>query len=582
MGKSIIETAKKCILNVAVILTVGVMISGVCGMNVKAYDNLTVVIDPGHGGPLTGEENDPNAGASYNDLYEKDMNLITAKALKNELEQYGNVTVYLTRDTDKEMSLKERAQFASSVDADVMLSIHYNASEDHNLFGSEAFVSAFGECYSTGRGIAGYIMKEWSEYGNMLKAVKTRLNDAGSDYYGVIREGTQLNIPVIILEHGYIDNDRDFYRLNTEQAWTQMGICDATGIAKYYGLEKNLVKEKIGPTVTIDLPEKVMEPDTTPPTMVELVIEKYDYDNGDIEFSLKAFDDESKLMYYGFEKKEADEDTVFKQLEPWNGESGVVRGTYHVGVGYQGPITAKVFNVYNDGTLSGSVMLKMNDDEAEKSGSDASVSDKKDTESKKDSKDSKTEDSKEKEKTKDKDKTQDKDQDSDKDTDKDTDKSKDKSKDTKDTGDEDSETAESVKKGDKSEADASKSKDDKETADEEMPDEAKDETEKSESEKTDREKSDIVKTDKDEDVVSEKDVLQTQSEETNTEKKLEEESTVSISLKKLSITGIVAGAVLVIILIGVLIKAVIRVETRKAIREDRERKNYKYTDYDKD
>ena len=97
-------------------------------------EELVIVIDPGHGGE--------NQGTIENNHEEKAMTLITAMAMYEELGLYDNVKVYLTRTTDQELSLKERAAYAASVDADFLFSIHYNASENHELFGSEVWVSS--------------------------------------------------------------------------------------------------------------------------------------------------------------------------------------------------------------------------------------------------------------------------------------------------------------------------------------------------------------------------------------------------------------------------------------------------------
>ncbi len=79
-----------------------------------------VVIDPGHGGENNGDESTSQ--------FEKYRTMITAQAMYEELSKYEGVQVYLTRTEDVDMSLKERAQFANSVNADMVLSIHYNAS----------------------------------------------------------------------------------------------------------------------------------------------------------------------------------------------------------------------------------------------------------------------------------------------------------------------------------------------------------------------------------------------------------------------------------------------------------------------
>lgn len=324
---------------------------------VKAYDTVVVVIDPGHGGEVVEGNESSNAGAMYHDLLEKDINLITAKALKDELGQYGNVEVHLTRTEDVEMSLEERVQYAKSLNADVIVSVHYNASADHNFFGSEIFTSAFGECYAIGHSLAECIMDEWVDYGNIRKDIKTRIGQSGKDYYGVIRVGTGEQIPTIILEHGYLDNDKDYLRIKSEDAWRELGIRDARGIAAYFGLEKDMVRASVEPTRNIDIPNEPVMPDDTEPVGVKLVIDNYDARTGDIDFSLYAYDDESKLMYYGFVKDSADQDTVFEELELWTGKDGLLKGSYHVTPGYFGDLTATVFNTYQLNGISNTVKL---------------------------------------------------------------------------------------------------------------------------------------------------------------------------------------------------------------------------------
>ena len=74
--------------------------------------NTVIVIDPGHGGE--------NLGAQVDGYTEKEMTMIVAKAMKKELENYDNVVVYLTRESDQELSLEERAQFAKDRNADFL------------------------------------------------------------------------------------------------------------------------------------------------------------------------------------------------------------------------------------------------------------------------------------------------------------------------------------------------------------------------------------------------------------------------------------------------------------------------------
>ena len=95
----------------------------------ESEDQIIVVIDPGHGGE--------NLGGEYEDYTEKEMTMIVANAMKEELEKYDGITVYLTRSGDEELSLDERCAYAESVGADFMFCLHLNLSEHHTLFVAE-------------------------------------------------------------------------------------------------------------------------------------------------------------------------------------------------------------------------------------------------------------------------------------------------------------------------------------------------------------------------------------------------------------------------------------------------------------
>ena len=315
---------------------------------IMAKEKVVVVIDPGHGGY---SEDESAYGAIYMDeLCEKDVNLRTSLAMKEELERYNNVEVYLTRESDIVLSLDERVDFANSVDADVLVSCHYNASESHLFYGSEIFTSAFGSCYAAGNALARCIMEQWVDNGMVSKGIKTRIGKTGEDYYGIIRHGREVGLPVIIIEHGYLDNHIDYERLGMPDDWERMGRLDATGIAEYFGLSKEYVWDDVVPVVYSDVPDGRVEPDTTPPGSVSMNIIDCNIETSEVTYEITAREYESRLMYYGISLGDpADEDadpSDFADLILWEEGSPKVTGTYSVPTGYRGPITARVYNNY--------------------------------------------------------------------------------------------------------------------------------------------------------------------------------------------------------------------------------------------
>lgn len=126
-----------------------------------------IVIDPGHGGE--------NRGTIENNHEEKLMTMTTALAMYEELLLYDDVEVYLTRTEDTDMSLKERAAFAQSVDADFLFSIHYNASVNHEIFGSEVWVSSVSPYNGYGYQFGYEFLSDMKDMGLTIRGVKTRL-----------------------------------------------------------------------------------------------------------------------------------------------------------------------------------------------------------------------------------------------------------------------------------------------------------------------------------------------------------------------------------------------------------------------
>jgi N-acetylmuramoyl-L-alanine amidase len=106
----------------------------------------TVIIDPGHGGSLEVGGSSANNATSPSGVLEKNMTLrmglLVRDALKS-LATAGNhqIKVILTRETDKNVGLAARAGLAAANNADLFLSIHFNASERHRARGVETLVS---------------------------------------------------------------------------------------------------------------------------------------------------------------------------------------------------------------------------------------------------------------------------------------------------------------------------------------------------------------------------------------------------------------------------------------------------------
>lgn len=92
-----------------------------------------VVLDPGHGGSNPGGQN------QITGLREKDITLDLARLVRTRLVAAG-VDVVLTRDDDRTLTLRQRMLVANAINADLLLSIHTNASPTRTQRGFETYV----------------------------------------------------------------------------------------------------------------------------------------------------------------------------------------------------------------------------------------------------------------------------------------------------------------------------------------------------------------------------------------------------------------------------------------------------------
>ncbi|WP_372643651.1 N-acetylmuramoyl-L-alanine amidase, partial [Ancylomarina sp.] len=109
-------------------------ISFFCSGQNSEYKINTIVIDAGHGGK------DPGAVGKH--CYEKDIALsISLKAGKYIKDNFPNIEIVYTRETDVFIPLKKRPEIANKNKADLFLSIHANSLENNTrTYGTETFI----------------------------------------------------------------------------------------------------------------------------------------------------------------------------------------------------------------------------------------------------------------------------------------------------------------------------------------------------------------------------------------------------------------------------------------------------------
>ena len=168
----------------------------------KPLENVTVVLDPGHGGK------DPGAlgVASLNGPVEKDLNLAVAKATKSILESYG-ANVVMTREGDTFPELEDRRSLTREIKPDLFISIHHN-SMDYSYNSSTVRGS---ECYyftDSSKNLAKLMAQ------NISTATERKNRGAHKARYYVTRNDI---CPAVLMEYGFVINPQEYSRLYTDE-----------------------------------------------------------------------------------------------------------------------------------------------------------------------------------------------------------------------------------------------------------------------------------------------------------------------------------------------------------------------------
>ena len=184
----------------------------------EVYDKI-IVIDAAYGGA--------ESGISVNDIVEKDIALDIVKQVKLLLDN-TDIKVYYTRMEDVDVTAESRVALANEVQADMLISIRLNLSEDEELYGTEAIYNA------------NYYLPDLNSVSladRVERAVVTRINGRGNGLYEAENSDILVQdakVPVTVLKVGYASNQKEAALLARAdyRALIAAGIVDA--VTKVY------------------------------------------------------------------------------------------------------------------------------------------------------------------------------------------------------------------------------------------------------------------------------------------------------------------------------------------------------------
>lgn len=183
-----------------------------------------VYVGIGHGGY--------DSGAVGNGFKEKDLTLSIGKYCNERLKQYG-IETKISRTTDCDSSINSKVAASNAFKADVCMDIHINAGGGD---GSEVYYS---HVSPNGKKLAQSIVDATLAIRQNTRGIKTRVDDDGTDYYGMIR---MTDAPAVLVECAFIDNATDIQIINTEAKRKVFGYAIADGVAKYLGVKMPTAK----------------------------------------------------------------------------------------------------------------------------------------------------------------------------------------------------------------------------------------------------------------------------------------------------------------------------------------------------
>jgi N-acetylmuramoyl-L-alanine amidase len=220
-----------------------------------------VVIDAGHGGK--------DSGALGANIYEKEVTLAAAKALKDRLERTGRFQVVLTRETDTFVPLESRVQIARRADADLFISLHADSGPDVSTRGASVYTLSEKGADRVARVLE---KDDWLMKANMpgrdravsqilldlsQRATKNRSAAFAQLLLANVGEETALlrrshrdagfivllapDVPAVLLEMGFITNPEDEAFLSSKASRARLVDAVADSIEAYFssGLRKS-------------------------------------------------------------------------------------------------------------------------------------------------------------------------------------------------------------------------------------------------------------------------------------------------------------------------------------------------------
>jgi N-acetylmuramoyl-L-alanine amidase len=226
-----------------------------------------VVLDAGHGGI-------DNGTSSASGMHEKDLVLDMVKRVRDALRQRGTYKVYLTRDDDTYIPLRQRVRIARSYDADLFVSIHADSNPQPSVYGASVYTlsesgsdkeaAALAAKENQSDVIAGVdLSNEDTAVGSILidlaqRDTMNRSSRFAETAVSQLRTATDIlprqphrsaafavlkapDVPAVLIELGYLSNASDSQQMATTRWRNNVAEAIATAIDRNFGAARGPV-----------------------------------------------------------------------------------------------------------------------------------------------------------------------------------------------------------------------------------------------------------------------------------------------------------------------------------------------------
>jgi len=240
----------------------------VAPLMVDLKKDYTIVINAGHGGTDKG-----SLGVDGKST-EAALTLELANTIKS-LNQNARLNLVFTRNEDETQSVTEVAAIANKAKPDLFVSLHYNASKNNQLSGTEIFIAnpAKTNNYNAHLQFANQLANDLDDLKMPFNGIKSR------------KEGVyvlqNVNCPSVLVEAGYLSNSADFEKIKTDEFRAKLAVAILNGIQKYIVAKESgkLDKGTTSKEDTVIVKDVILEK----VTVKDVVLEKVTLNSADKE-----------------------------------------------------------------------------------------------------------------------------------------------------------------------------------------------------------------------------------------------------------------------------------------------------------